>query len=92
MYIAKVTDGVIGEIVYYKKVFRNTPSDELLAERGYKKINNYKQHDILTEKLSNTAPYVSGSYVFTVAVDDLSADEIQASKDSAMAQIRHTER
>tara|TARA_Y100001980_G_C14553962_1_gene339900 strand:+ start:617 stop:1081 length:465 start_codon:yes stop_codon:yes gene_type:complete len=90
MYIAKVTDGIIGEIVYYTKIFRNIPNDELLAERGYKKINNYKQHNILTEKLSNTAPYVSGSYVFTVSVDDLSTDEVKASKDSAMAQIRQT--
>ena len=90
MYIAKVIDGVIGEIVHYTKVFRNIPTQELLDERGYKKINNFKPYDNLTERLDSVAPYVSGTYVFTVEVVDMSADEITESKNSAMKGIRNT--
>lgn len=90
MYIAKVIDGVIGEIVHYTKVFRNIPTQELLDERGYKKINNFKPYNNLTERLDSVAPYVSGTYVFTVEVVDMSADEITESKNSAMSGIRNT--
>ena len=89
MYIAKVDGNVVGEIVHYTKVFRNVPTQELLEERGYKQINKYKPHDNLTERLNSTAPYVSGTYVFTVEVVDMTAEEIQQSKDSAMNQIRN---
>ena len=88
MYIAKVDGNNVGEIVHYTKVFRNVPTQELLDERGYKKINKFKPHDTLTKKLESVAPYVSGTYVFTVQVADMSEDEVQVSKDSAMAQIR----
>ncbi len=89
MYIAKVDGNVVGEIVHYTKVFRNVPTQELLEERGYKRINKFKPHDNLTERLNPTTPYVSGTYVFTVEVVDMTAEEIQQSKDSAMNQIRN---
>ena len=74
-----------------QKVFRNIPTQELLDERGYKKINNFKPYDNLTERLDSVAPYVSGTYVFTVeVVEDMSADEITESKNSAMKGIRNT--
>ena len=90
MYIAKVDGNVVGEIVHYTKVFRNVPTQELLEERGYKQINKYKPHNNLTESLSSTTPYVSGTYVFTVEVVNMTEDEVQASKDSAMTRIRQT--
>lgn len=90
MYIAKVDGNFAGEIVHYTKVFRNVPTQELLEERGYKQINKYKPHDNLTERLNPTTPYVSGTYVFTVEVIDMNAEEIQQSKDSAMNSIRQT--
>lgn len=90
MYIAKVDGNVVGEIVHYTKVFRNVPTQELLEERGYKQINKYKPHDNLTERLNPTTPYVSGTYVFTVEVIDMNADEITESKNSAMNNIRQT--
>ena len=90
MYIAKVDGNVVGEIVHYTKVFRNVPTQELLEERGYKQINKYKPHDSLTERLNSTTAYVSGTYVFTVEVIDMNADEITESKNSAMNNIRQT--
>lgn len=90
MYIAKVDGNVVGEIVHYTKVFRTVPTDEQLAKRGYKKINKFKPYDNLTEALTGTTPYVSGSYVFTVEKTDMTADEITSRKNSAMAKIRAT--
>ena len=89
MYIAKVDGNVVGEIVHYTKVFRTIPTDEQLAKRGYKKINKFKPHNNLTERLIGATPYVSGNYVFTVAIDNMTADEITQAKDSAMNSIRN---
>jgi len=88
MYIAKVDGNIVREIVHYTKVFRSVPTDEQLALRGYKKINKHKPYNVLTERLTGTTPYVSGTYVFTVEKTDMTADEITASKNSAMAKIR----
>ena len=90
MYIAKVDGNVVGEIVHYTKVFRTIPTDEQLTRRGYKKINKFKPHDNLTERLNPTTPYVSGSYVFTVETIDMNTAEITNRQDSAMANIRAT--
>lgn len=90
MYIAKVDGNVVGEIVHYTKVFRTIPTDDQLTRRGYKKINKFKPHDNLTERLNPTTPYVSGSYVFTVETIDMNTAEITSRQDSAMANIRAT--
>ena len=70
-------------------MFRTIPTDEQLAKRGYKKINKFKPHNNLTERLIGATPYVSGNYVFTVAIDNMTADEITQAKDSAMNSIRN---
>ena len=88
MYIAKVDGKVIGKIVHYTKVFRTMPTDDQLTKKGYKKINKHKPYNVLTEKLTGVAPYVSGTYVFTVEKTDMTADEITSAKNNAMSQIR----
>ena len=80
----------------YRELFANTsftpsgPSDEFLAANNAKKVNAFKAHDRLTQKLVSCAPYDDGEFVFIVQVESLTAEEIQAAKDSAMAQIRAT--
>lgn len=80
----------------YRELFANTsfppsgPSDEFLTANNAKKVNAFKAHDRLTQKLVSCAPYDDGSFVSIVQVESLSAEEIQAAKDSAMAQIRGT--
>ena len=80
----------------YRELFANTsfnangPSDEFLAENNAKKITLFKAHDRLTQKLVSCAPYDDGEFVSIVQVESLTADEIQAAKDSAMANIRGT--
>lgn len=80
----------------YRELFANTsfppngPSDEFLAANNAKKVNAFKAHDRLTQKLVSCAPYDDGEFVSIVQVADMSAEEIQAAKDSAMAQLRAT--
>jgi len=78
----------------YRELFSNTsfnangPSDEFLTANNAKKVNAFKAHDRLTHKLVSCDAYDDGEFVSIVQVESLSADEIQAAKDSAMANIR----
>jgi len=78
----------------YRELFSNTsfpasgPSDEFLASNNAKKVNAFKAHDRLTQKLVQCSAYDDGEFVSIVQVADMSAEEIQAAKDSAMANIR----
>lgn len=78
----------------YRELFANTsfppsgPSDEFLADNNAKKVNAFKAHDRLTQKLASCEAYDDGEFVSLVQVVDLTAEEIQSAKDSAMANIR----
>jgi hypothetical protein len=78
----------------YRELFADTsfgtngPSDEFLAANNAKKVMLFKAHDRLTQKLVSCAPYDDGEFVSMAQVESLTSDEIQAAKDSAMAQIR----
>jgi hypothetical protein len=80
----------------YRELFSNTsfnangPSDEFLTANNAKKVNAFKAHDRLTQKLVSCSAYDDGEFVSVVEVADMSAEEIQAAKDSAMAQLRST--
>ena len=80
----------------YRELFADTSfnangaSDEFLAANNAKKVNAFKTHDRLTQKLVSCAPYDDGEFVSIVQVESLTAEEIQAAKDSAMANIRGT--
>ena len=80
----------------YRELFSNTsfnssgPSDEFLTANNAKKVNAFKAHDRLTQKLVSCSAYDDGAFVSVVQVAEMSADEIQAAKDSAMAQLRAT--
>jgi hypothetical protein len=78
----------------YRELFSNTsfsssgPNDEFLTANNAKKVNAFKAHDRLTQKLVSCSAYDDGEFVSIVQVESLSAEEIQAAKDSAMANIR----
>ena len=80
----------------YRELFANTsftangPSDEFLAANNAKKVTLFKTHDRLTQKLVSCAAYNDDEFVSMVQVENLTAEEIQAAKDSAMANIRST--
>jgi hypothetical protein len=79
----------------YRELFANTsfsssgPSNEFLAENNAKKVTLFKAHDRLTQKLVSCNAYDDGEFVSLAQVVDLTAEEIQAAKDSAMVQIRN---
>ena len=79
----------------YRELFPNTsfgtsgPNDEFLASNNAKKVTLFKAHDRLTQKLVSCTPYDDGEFVSMVQVESLTADEIQAAKDSEMAQMRY---
>ena len=90
MFIAKVENGQVGEIIDFRTYFGMTDSvtDAQLATEGFVKVNLHRDHDRLTQKLIPCTPVLEGGWVYKVAVADLTAEEIQSAKDSAMAQIR----
>jgi len=90
MFIAKVENGNIGEIIDFRTYFGMTTSvtDEQLAAQGFVKVNLHRDHDRLTQKLVPSTPVLENGWVYKVAVAELTAEEIQSAKDSAMAQIR----
>jgi hypothetical protein len=92
MFIAKVENGNIGEIIDFRTYFGNTTSvtDEQLTAQGFVKVNLHRDHNRLTQKLISCDPVLENGWVYKVAVADLTAEEIQSAKDSAMAQIRGT--
>ena len=90
MFIVKVSNGqVVGQMVDCREVFgRTAPTDEQLANESYMRVSLYRPHDTLTEKLIPCAPVVEGEFAVAVAVAQMTAEEIQAAKDAAMANIR----
>lgn len=84
-------DGIVAD---YRTFFSNTsfpstgPSDEFLAEQGAKKVSVFKPYDQDTEKLVSVDPYEEGDWVYTVAVEPKTPEELQADLDSKAAKAR----
>lgn len=96
MKIAIISNNAITQVGDYRDLFPNTsfnpngPDDEWLAENSCKKVNLYKDHDQLTQKLVASEPYIDGDFVSMVSVVALTDEEIASAKASAMSQIRAT--
>lgn len=88
MLIAKIDNGQVVKVADHTEWFANIPTVEELKDNGFMPVNLFKPFDRLTEKLVPCEPYIDGDFVTTVAVEAMTADEIQAQKDSALAQIR----
>ena len=90
MFIIKVINGqAVGQMIDYRDVFgQRAPTDEQLESQQYMRVSLYAPHNALTEKLIPSAPVVMDGFVVTVAAAPLTAEEIQAAKDAAMANIR----
>lgn len=88
MLIAKVENGNVVSVIDHREAFNGIPSDEQLAQLSYMKVNLWRDHNRLTQRLEKSDPVIDGDWVYTVSIRDMTAEEIQADKDSAMAQIR----
>ena len=91
MFIAQVENEQVINVVDCRDVFGTSiPTDEQLVEKSYVRVNLFREHDRLTQKLITATPVLENGWVYTVAVAQMSEEEIQSAKDSAMAQIRGT--
>ena len=89
MQVAKVLNGTILDVADCRTFCEfYPPSDENLRDRNLVKVNRFRPYDSLTQKLVDCAPVLEGEWVYTVAVAPLTDEEVQAAKDSAMAQLR----
>ena len=96
MKIAIISNNAITQVGEYSELFPNTsfnengPDDAWLTENSCKKVNLYKEHDALTQKLVSSEPYIDGDWVSLVSVVSMTEEEIASAKTSAMGQIRAT--
>ena len=89
MFIAKIENSQVAQVIDSREVFATaTPTPQQLVENSYMQVNLFRPHDRLTEKLVQCQPVIEGPWVYTVEVQPMTAEEIQAAKDSAMSQIR----
>ena len=92
MFIAKIGDTI--EVGDYRQLFPNTsfpasgPSSQFMVDNGCLPVNLFKDHDRMTQKLSQIAPYVENNEVFTVQVESLTEDEIASATSSKASQMR----
>jgi hypothetical protein len=92
MFIAKIGDTI--EVGDYRQLFPNTsfpasgPSSQFMVDNGCLPVNLFKDHDRMTQKLSQVAPYVENNEVFTVQVESLTEDEIASATSSKASQMR----
>lgn len=90
MFVARVVNTIVERVEDYRAFFPagTAPTDEELQVKSLMRVNLFRPHDQLTQTLERCDPVVEGNWVYTVAVRDLTAEEISANKDGAMANIR----
>ena len=89
MLVAKVQNGIVTQVADCRELCEwYPPTDEQLADRGLVKVNTFRQYDAMTQKLVPCNPLIEGEWVYTVAVEDMIEEDIQAAKTSALANIR----
>ena len=94
MLIAKVEDGQVINVSDYRDMFPNTsfpasgPDAEFLEANSCMTVTVWKAYNQLTEKLAAVAPYIEENTVYTIAVESLTASEIEANTESQWAKIR----
>lgn len=82
MLVAKIIDGQVADIADYRAMFISNvfppdgPSNEWMAEQGVKRVNLYRDHDPETQKLVSCSPVIEGDWVYTVAVEPLTAEDL----------------
>lgn len=88
MEVAKVIDGQVLAVGHYRDItdLTHPPTDEQLADRNLFKVNLFRPHDRATQKLVRCAPVFEDPWVYTVEVQDLTQEELDAIAAQAEAQ------
>ena len=90
MLVAVIANNAVARLANYREFFGSepAPTDADLAAKSLMRVNAFRPHDQLTQTLVPCDPVIEGDWVYTVAVRDLTAEEIEQAKNSAMANIR----
>ena len=94
MLIAKIQDGQVINVSDYREMFQNTsfppsgPDAEFLEANSCLPVCIFKTYDSQTEKLASVPPYIEDGQVFTIAVEPLTPEEIEANTQSQWAKVR----
>lgn len=94
MLIAKVENNQVMEIGDYRDLLPHVshptsgPDFSYLNSIGWYQVNVFKSYDRQTHKLVNTTPYFEDSFVYTVAVEELTEDELLAINNNKALEIR----
>ena len=94
MLIAKVEDGQVINVSDYRDMFPNTsfpasgPDAEFLEANSCMMVTMWKTYNQLTEKLASVAPYIEGNTVYTIDVEPLTPEEIEANTQSQWSKVR----
>lgn len=84
MEIAIIQNGVVTQVGGYQSVFPNTsfpssgPNDDFFVENSAKRVSRFKSYDSAIEKLVAAEPYEEGEFVYVVAVQPLTEEELAA--------------
>jgi tryptophan 2,3-dioxygenase len=78
MEVAKVIDGQVLAVGHYRDVsdLMQVPTDEQLSDRNLYRVNLFRPHDQATQILEPCAPVFESPWVYTMAVRNLTAEEI----------------
>lgn len=91
MLVASLTDL---KPIHYREAFPQTsfsdsgPSDDFLADMGYAKVNVFRPHDRNTEKLVPCEPVFEDGWVYTVAVESKTQEELDADTNAKSTAVR----
>jgi len=94
MLVAKINDGQVVDIADYRSMFISNvfppegPSDEWMTENNVKKVSVFREHDANTEKLVSCTPVIEGDWVYTVAVEPLTDEDLAVISSSKRAEIK----
>jgi len=93
MKIAIINNGAVVQVGEHRDVFPMTsfagePTDDWLAENDCMKVSDTKPFNSRTQKLVQCAPYIEGSLVYTVTVDQQNAQGLNETNESVARMVR----
>ena len=94
MLIAIVDSEAVVQIADYRALFPNVsfppsgPEAKWLADNSCMPVNLFKPHNRATQKLVPADPYIEGEWVYTIAVEDKTEEELVAEREAQWSNVR----
>lgn len=94
MLVAKIIEDQVVDIADYRAMFISNvfppegPSDEWMASQGVKRVSVFREHDQETQKLVACSPVIDGDWVYTVAVEPMTAEDLAAREANKKGEVK----